>query len=164
MQRLLLKSKIHGAVITGKRLDYEGSIRIDAKILTAADIAPLEKVQVLNANNGARFETYAIAGRAGSGVVELNGSAARSDPERGRSPSRTGSASREIRSSSSSSASSPTGSAPARGSCIWASETGSSERRRQSAGEGSVPSRSRDSRTFLFSSSSGFFFDLRLET
>ncbi len=77
MMRTLLKSKIHGATVTGKFLEYEGSIKIDERVLRAADIEPFELVHVLNLNNGARIETYAIAGRAGSGVVELNGPAAR---------------------------------------------------------------------------------------
>ena len=73
----MLRSKIHRATVTGKSLHYEGSITIDSTLLSAADILPNEQVQVLNLNNGKRFETYAIAGRAGSGAVELNGPAAR---------------------------------------------------------------------------------------
>ncbi len=73
----MCKSKIHGAVVTQAELYYEGSITIDEELLEAAEILPYEKVQVVNLNNGARFETYAIAGERGSGVVCLNGPAAR---------------------------------------------------------------------------------------
>jgi len=78
MQRIMLKSKIHRAVLTGANLDYEGSIAIDAALLEAADILPNEQVQVLNVNNGSRIITYAIAAERGSGRVMLNGPAARS--------------------------------------------------------------------------------------
>jgi aspartate 1-decarboxylase len=71
------KSKIHKATITQARLDYEGSITIDSKIMNKAGIIPFEKVQVVNLNNGERFETYVIQGRAGSGTICLNGPAAR---------------------------------------------------------------------------------------
>ncbi len=77
MEITLLKSKIHRATVTGADLNYEGSISIDRNLLTAAGIFTYEKVQVVNLNNGARFETYAIEGRAGSGEVMLNGPAAR---------------------------------------------------------------------------------------
>jgi aspartate 1-decarboxylase len=73
----MLKSKIHRAVLTGTDLDYEGSITIDPILLEAADILPNEQVQVLNLNNGSRLTTYAIAGERGSGVMMLNGPAAR---------------------------------------------------------------------------------------
>ena len=73
----MLRSKIHRATITGKSLDYEGSITIDAKLLKAAQMVPNEQVQILNLNNGNRFETYIIEGKAGSGIIELNGPAAR---------------------------------------------------------------------------------------
>jgi aspartate 1-decarboxylase len=73
----MLKSKIHRAKVTQANLHYQGSITIDADLLTAADILPGEKVEVLNVNNGQRIETYAIKGRAGSGVICLNGPAAR---------------------------------------------------------------------------------------
>jgi aspartate 1-decarboxylase len=77
MIRKMLKSKLHRAVVTGTKLDYEGSITIDANLLEAADILEYEQVQVVNIFSGARFETYAISGEKGSGVVELNGAAAR---------------------------------------------------------------------------------------
>jgi len=78
MQRVMLKSKIHRAVLTGTNLDYEGSIAIDPTLLEAADILPNEQVQVLNVNNGNRITTYAIAAERGSGTIMLNGPAARS--------------------------------------------------------------------------------------
>lgn len=71
------KSKISHATITEAELHYEGSITVDEEILTAANIIPGERVEVLNLNNGNRFETYAIAGKAGGGDVCLNGPAAR---------------------------------------------------------------------------------------
>lgn len=77
MQRVMLKSKIHRARVTGLALDYEGSITIDARLLALADIREGEQVQVLNLNTGDRFVTYAIAARPGSGTVVLNGPAAR---------------------------------------------------------------------------------------
>ena len=75
--RTMLKSKIHGARITGLCLDYEGSITLDSRLMAEADILPYEQVQVLNMNNGARFSTYAITSPEGSGQVCLNGAAAR---------------------------------------------------------------------------------------
>jgi aspartate 1-decarboxylase len=77
MYRCLLKSKIHRAVLTDANLNYMGSITIDRSLLEAAEIMPYEKVQVVNNNNGARFETYVIAGERGSGQICLNGAAAR---------------------------------------------------------------------------------------
>lgn len=77
MLRTILKSKIHRARVTEANLYYSGSITIDAKLMQAADIIEGEKVEVLNLNNGHRLETYAIKGKAGSGVVCLNGPAAR---------------------------------------------------------------------------------------
>ena len=77
MRRTMLKSKIHRATLTGCYLEYEGSISIDADLLKAADIMPGELVHVLNVNNGRRLVTYAIEAPAGSGVVMLNGAAAR---------------------------------------------------------------------------------------
>ena len=71
------KSKIHRAVVTEADLNYEGSITIDEKLMVAAGILPYELVHVLNLNNGSRFETYVIEGKAGSRVVCLNGPAAR---------------------------------------------------------------------------------------
>ena len=79
MQRIMLKSKIHRATLTDTNLDYEGSIAIDPILLKAADILPNEQVQVLNINNGSRITTYAIeAEEKGTGIVMLNGPAARS--------------------------------------------------------------------------------------
>lgn len=77
MLRTIFKSKIHRATVTDANLHYMGSITIDAELLKAADILEYEQVAVVNINNGARFETYTIAGPAGSGVVCLNGAAAR---------------------------------------------------------------------------------------
>jgi aspartate 1-decarboxylase len=77
MLRNLCKSKIHRATITGVHLHYQGSIAVDEKLLKAADILPNEMVQVVNVNNGARFETYVIRAKPGSGTVALNGAAAR---------------------------------------------------------------------------------------
>lgn len=77
MRRTLLKSKIHGAMLTGATLEYEGSIAVDADLLEAADIRAFEKVQVLNESNGARLETYVIEAPARSGEVALHGPAAR---------------------------------------------------------------------------------------
>src|ERR1700681_3444663 len=77
MQRTMCKGKIHRATVTQANLHYVGSITIDADLLDAANIYPYEKVQVVNINNGARLETYTIAGARGSGVICLNGAAAR---------------------------------------------------------------------------------------
>ncbi|KUK83027.1 MAG: Aspartate 1-decarboxylase [Pelotomaculum thermopropionicum] len=77
MYLTMLKSKIHRAVVTGADLNYMGSITIDEALLEAAHILPNEKVQVVNNNNGCRFETYVIKGPRESGVVCLNGAAAR---------------------------------------------------------------------------------------
>lgn len=77
MLRTILKSKIHRARVTEANLQYEGSITIDKKLMRAADILAGEKVEVLNLHNGSRQETYAICGESGSGVVCLNGPAAR---------------------------------------------------------------------------------------
>ena len=77
MQRLMLKSKIHRALVTATFLDYEGSIAIDPDLLAAADILPGEQVHVLNVNTGARLVTYAISGTRDSGEIMLNGPAAR---------------------------------------------------------------------------------------
>jgi len=73
----MLKSKIHRARVTDANIDYEGSITIDKKLMEEADIIPYERVEVLNINNGARFSTYAIEGKAGNGEICLNGAAAR---------------------------------------------------------------------------------------
>lgn len=77
MQKQLLHSKIHRATVTDAQIDYEGSISIDPKLLKAAKITPFEKVLIANLNNGARIESYAIAGKEGTGEVCLNGGAAR---------------------------------------------------------------------------------------
>jgi len=77
MERFILKSKIHGATLTGTELDYEGSITIDQSLLEKADILPGEQVHVLNINNGQRFITYTIAAPKDSGTILLNGPAAR---------------------------------------------------------------------------------------
>jgi aspartate 1-decarboxylase len=77
MSRTMLKSKIHRAVLTEANLNYAGSITIDRDLMDAADILPYEQVQVVNNNNGARFETYCMEGSRGSGVICLNGAAAR---------------------------------------------------------------------------------------
>ncbi len=73
----MCKSKIHRATVTEANLSYEGSIAVDEALLSAADIVPYEMVQVLNINNGQRFETYAIPGKKNSGMICLNGAAAR---------------------------------------------------------------------------------------
>ncbi|MBM4446804.1 MAG: aspartate 1-decarboxylase [Chloroflexi bacterium] len=75
--RTMLKSKIHRARVTQCNVDYEGSITIDKDLIEAADLLPYEKVDVLNINNGARFHTYVIEGKRGSGEICLNGAAAR---------------------------------------------------------------------------------------
>lgn len=77
MQRSMLKSKIHRATITGSDLHYVGSITIDPDLLDAADILPHEQVHVVDVDNGSRFETYTIAGKRGSGTIQVNGAAAR---------------------------------------------------------------------------------------
>ena len=77
MRLVAFKSKIHRATVTEADLHYEGSITLDADLMDAADILPHEQVQILNLNNGERFDTYAIGGRRGSGIVCLNGPAAR---------------------------------------------------------------------------------------
>ena len=77
MQRFMLKSKLHRVTITDANLDYEGSITIDESLMTAADIFPYEKVNIYNVSNGERFSTYVIKGEKGSGVIGLNGAAAR---------------------------------------------------------------------------------------
>jgi aspartate 1-decarboxylase len=76
MNRTMLGGKIHRATVTEARLDYEGSITVDADLLDAADILPNESVHVWNVTTGARLTTYALAGERGSGVVCVNGAAA----------------------------------------------------------------------------------------
>ena len=77
MLLFMFKSKIHRAIVTEANLNYMGSITIDKVLMDAAGILPNEKVQVVNNNNGARLETYVIEGEPGSGVICLNGAAAR---------------------------------------------------------------------------------------
>ncbi len=77
MKRVMLKSKIHRATLTGVDLEYEGSVTVDLRLLEMADILPNEQVHVLNCNNGSRCITYAIAAPRDSGTVLLNGPAAR---------------------------------------------------------------------------------------
>jgi aspartate 1-decarboxylase len=77
MNLSMLKAKIHRATVTQTDLHYEGSITIDAALLETAGILPYEQVDVLNINNGKRFTTYAIEGERGSGVIGINGAAAR---------------------------------------------------------------------------------------
>lgn len=77
MQRIMLKSKLHRARVTEACLDYEGSLTIDEELMKAADILEYEQIKIYNVSNGARFDTYAIPGPAGSRVFCLNGAAAR---------------------------------------------------------------------------------------
>jgi len=77
MFRTMMKSKIHRATVTEANLNYVGSITIDEHLMEAADLLENEKVQIVNNNNGARLETYVIKGERGSGVICLNGAAAR---------------------------------------------------------------------------------------
>lgn len=77
MLRTMCRGKIHRARVTGANLHYVGSITIDPVLLEAADILPYERVQVVDVNNGARFETYVIEGERGSGEMVINGAAAR---------------------------------------------------------------------------------------
>lgn len=77
MQRNMLKSKIHRATVTHCELHYEGSCAIDEDLLEASNIVENERIDIWNFNNGERFSTYAIKGERGSGMISLNGSAAR---------------------------------------------------------------------------------------
>lgn len=77
MFRTMMKSKIHRATVTEANLNYVGSVTIDEQLMEAADLLENEKVQIVNNNNGARLETYVITGPRGSGVICLNGAAAR---------------------------------------------------------------------------------------
>jgi aspartate 1-decarboxylase len=77
MKRTLLRSKIHRATVTDAKVDYEGSITIDSDLMKAARLAEYELVHIADVTNGARLETYVIAGPAGSGVIRMNGAAAR---------------------------------------------------------------------------------------
>lgn len=72
-----MKSKIHNATVTESNLNYQGSITIDLALLKEADILPGEKLQIVNLNNGSRIETYVLEGQANSGVICMNGAAAR---------------------------------------------------------------------------------------
>ncbi|MFG1605806.1 aspartate 1-decarboxylase [Actinoplanes sp. NPDC049265] len=76
MQRTMLKSKIHRATVTQADLHYVGSVTVDEDLLDAADLLPGEKVAIVDVTNGARLETYTIAGERGSGVLGINGAAA----------------------------------------------------------------------------------------
>ncbi|MGB3129459.1 MAG: aspartate 1-decarboxylase, partial [Dehalococcoidia bacterium] len=75
--RTMLKSKIHRATVTEANIQYEGSITLDKDLMEAADILPFEQVHVLDIDNGSRLETYVIEGERGSGVICINGAAAR---------------------------------------------------------------------------------------
>ena len=77
MQRTLLKSKLHRVRVTASELEYEGSCAIDENLLDAADIREYERIEIYNVNNGERFATYAIRGQRGSGMISVNGAAAR---------------------------------------------------------------------------------------
>jgi len=77
MRRVMCKSKIHRATVTQAELHYEGSLTLDTALMEAADMLPYERVQVVNVNNGQRLETYLIPGKRNSGIVCLNGPAAR---------------------------------------------------------------------------------------
>jgi aspartate 1-decarboxylase len=77
MKRTLLRSKIHRATVTGADADYEGSITIDLDLMRAAGLAEYELVHIADVTNGARLETYVMTGPAGSGVIRMNGAAAR---------------------------------------------------------------------------------------
>jgi aspartate 1-decarboxylase len=77
MFRTFLFAKIHRATVTAANVHYVGSITIDSELLAATGIRPYERVQVVDVDNGERLETYAIAGPAGSGAIEINGAAAR---------------------------------------------------------------------------------------
>jgi len=77
MYLTLCKAKLHRATVTQAELHYEGSITIDAGLLESAGIVPFERVQVVDINNGNRFETYTITGKRGSGTICVNGAAAR---------------------------------------------------------------------------------------
>ncbi len=76
MKLSMLKAKIHRATVTGANLDYEGSVTIDQDLLSASGILPYERVEIYNITRGSRLATYAIAGEAGSGSIEINGAAA----------------------------------------------------------------------------------------
>jgi aspartate 1-decarboxylase len=77
MQRMMLKSKIHRVTTTHSELHYEGSCAIDQTLLDAADIKEYQQIDIYNVNNGQRFTTYAISAQRGSGIISVNGAAAR---------------------------------------------------------------------------------------
>jgi len=77
MKRILLKSKIHRATVTVADLHYEGSVTVDRHLMDAADLVPYEQVDIYDITNGARLTTYVIAGEPGSGIIGINGAAAR---------------------------------------------------------------------------------------
>jgi aspartate 1-decarboxylase len=77
MMRVMMKSKIHRATVTEADLNYVGSLTIDRDLMEAADLLPNERVQIVNNNNGERLETYVIEGARGSGIICMNGAAAR---------------------------------------------------------------------------------------
>lgn len=77
MQEIMLKSKLHRVTVTHSELHYEGSCAIDRDLLDAADIAEYQQIDIYNVNNGERFTTYAIAAERGSGIISVNGAAAR---------------------------------------------------------------------------------------
>jgi len=77
MQRTMLKSKLHRVTVTNSELGYEGSCAIDENLLEAADIREYQQIEIWNVDNGERFTTYAIRAERGSGVISVNGAAAR---------------------------------------------------------------------------------------
>ena len=77
MQRTMLKSKLHRVTVTQSELHYEGSCAIDQDLLDAADIREYQQIDIYNVNNGERFTTYAISAERGSGIISVNGAAAR---------------------------------------------------------------------------------------
>ncbi len=77
MKHVMLYAKLHRVTVTGNNLNYEGSCAIDEELLVASGIYPFEKIEIYNINTGERFETYTIVAKPSSGVVELNGAAAR---------------------------------------------------------------------------------------
>lgn len=77
MLQYMLKSKLHRATVTDANLNYEGSLTIDRQLMEEVGLLPFEKIKIYNINNGERFDTYVIEGPAGSGVIALNGAAAR---------------------------------------------------------------------------------------
>lgn len=76
MQRFVFKSKIHRATVTGAEVDYEGSLTIDEDLMDAADILPYEQIHVWDVTNGSRLTTYALRGKRGSGIIQVNGGGA----------------------------------------------------------------------------------------